>query len=447
MKYEIVKDSDVWFRGPITEGLTGIVDLEKKIIHGFSVAEIGIASGHGEELDDQTLDDVVTLANKLKMGAPQRFGHPNMSTDSLGDWAGRAKNFRRDGDKVIADAHFSDAAFLNPSRIADNLFVRAESDPTSFATSMVIRRDLAFRLNEDGTRQEDDSGEVLPPLIRPTMFLASDFVDSGAATSGLFSTSDVTLSSEATVILDRVLSKPDAVERLMSFLERYKVNSKQNVDSGDQLGKSEGDGEMAEKEEATPGWFTRWRKGEEKRDSSLASGSLARATQEDVDKASDEPNYMKIAAQAEIKSFVDSQLNALNLTPGVRNTTGLAPVLEYFAAMRLFSDRERKDDALISSCSSLYAVADSVRWDDSKMTLAAVDLFPCKDPFGVVMKALSASPSFLADKSVFQNFAHSEGVGNDAPRGGGQGHGEDGKVAGMSEDTYKKVVDHWKGVS
>ena len=205
----------------------GAVDRENRIIRGFAVVEAGEARTHERMIDGTTLDKVVELGNGLSSGVKMRFGHPNMSDDALGKFAGRAKNFRRDGQRVLADAHFDPSAFIQSPQMAEHIFVRAESDAASFGTSLDLKMTLEKRLNSDGTPQKDSEGNDLLPLVRPTELFASDFVDSPAATTALFSGTNVVLSEEATQILDTVLARPDATEKLNTFLDRYLQNRKE----------------------------------------------------------------------------------------------------------------------------------------------------------------------------------------------------------------------------
>lgn len=205
----------------------GAVDRENRIIRGFAVVEAGEARTHERIIDGTTLDKVVELGNGLASGVKMRFGHPQMSDDALGKFAGRAKNFRRDGQRVLADAHFDPSAFIQSPQMAEHIFVRAESDAASFGTSLDLKMTLEKRLNSDGTPQKDREGNDLLPLVRPTELFGSDFVDSPAATTALFSGTNVVLSEEATQILDTVLARPDAAEKLNTFLDRYLQNRKE----------------------------------------------------------------------------------------------------------------------------------------------------------------------------------------------------------------------------
>jgi len=210
------------------------VDREHGVLHGYAVIMKGILDdSRWWEIDDTALEQVMTLGNKGKIGIKSRFGHPNMSSEALGTFVGRAKNFRRDGDIVRADLHFDESAYETPhGDLADYLMKRAETDPDSFGSSLAFEYELDRFDGYDGDGmplyQKDDKGNALPPLVRFTRLFASDMVDEPAANEGLFGESlfggNVVLSAEATKILDTVLARPDAVDRIMVFLSRYSSN-------------------------------------------------------------------------------------------------------------------------------------------------------------------------------------------------------------------------------
>lgn len=215
-------DSEQWHRAPVYRGFAESqagVDRASGTLHGFIAMETGVARGHGEEVDAETLDAVVrlTAGRSVKM----RFGHPPMSDDAIGTSVGRASNFRRDGNRVLADAVLLQAAKSAPGGdLFSHVLDLAEEAPDMFGTSLVIKRDLAERVDDKGEPLRHADGRRVPPLIRPTAVLASDFVDSPAATPSLFSDSGALLSAEAAQIFDTVLSRPDASRRIQTYIAR-----------------------------------------------------------------------------------------------------------------------------------------------------------------------------------------------------------------------------------
>ena len=228
------------FRAAVAQGIEngkdGIARDEKHskgvgVIRGFAVIRKGLVKDmRGWEIDDTTLEQVMDLGNKASIGLKSRFGHPNMSNTALGTFLGRAQKFRKDGDIVRADLYLDKTAYKTPDGdLASYVLDLAESDPDAYGTSIVFDYNLEYRVEKDGTPKKDPkTKETLPPLSRVKKLFAVDTVDSPAATDGMLSDSffseSVKLSAEATSALDKLLGSPDAIDRVMSFLERYRVN-------------------------------------------------------------------------------------------------------------------------------------------------------------------------------------------------------------------------------
>lgn len=238
------------FRSGVSRGILG-VHKKNEIIQGFSVISIGEALGHGVDIDETTLNQVIEHGNKAEVGLKSRFGHPNMSSEALGTFLGRSKNFRLsdEGDRVLADLHISKTAHNTPSGdLAAYVVSLAEDDPRSFGASIVFDMKLEEQLDDNGEQKLGDDGKPLRPLARVEKLFAADVVDEPAANEkGFFGHkffgADVKLSAEATAFLNKFLEMPDSVEKAMKFLSRYAVNSYdgQNLDpeNGDELIKGE----------------------------------------------------------------------------------------------------------------------------------------------------------------------------------------------------------------
>ncbi len=234
-------NKDILFRSDISRGGRILVKRHEEVIEGFSVVTKGVTHDERGEFDDDALEKIVELGNKSKIGVKSRFGHPNMSNTALGTFLGRTKNFRRDGKIVRADLQIDETAHKTPDGdLAAYVMDLAESDPAAFGSSMVIHWDEEYRKEKDGTLTKNEKGELLPPLIRVKKLLSVDIVDDPAANEGLFGESffsgAVKPSAEMTNFLDRFLAEPDAVTKVMSFLERYKFNhdegEKQKIEKG-----------------------------------------------------------------------------------------------------------------------------------------------------------------------------------------------------------------------
>ena len=216
-------NKDTYFRADVVRSGDIRVNQEKEVITGFAVVTKGVTHDERGEFDDLALDTVVELGNKSKMGVKSRFGHPNMSSTALGTFLGRTKNFRRDGDIVRADLHIDPTAHQTPDGdLAAYVMNLAQSDPEAFGSSMVIHWD-------EGKREEQGKdGKALPPFIRVKKLMSVDVVDDPAANNGLFGTQffseGVKPSVEMTAFLDRFLNQPEAIDKVVAFLERYQSN-------------------------------------------------------------------------------------------------------------------------------------------------------------------------------------------------------------------------------
>lgn len=175
------------------------VDRENRVLRGYVVAQAGPFKSDGRgEFDVAALEAIVRLGNAKPLGLKSRFTHPDMSSDGLGKFLGRAKDLsmhaardERTGKEVPAvraDLHFDPSASNTPTGdLAGYVLDLAESDPDALSSSIVVQADREFRLNPDGTRLMGEDGQPLPPLWRPTKLHASDIVDTGDAVDGLLS--------------------------------------------------------------------------------------------------------------------------------------------------------------------------------------------------------------------------------------------------------------------
>lgn len=214
----------------IKEGKSGIDrayedDKYKGVIRGFAVMTQGnVKDMRGWEIDETTLSQIVEAGNKSQLGLKSRFGHPNMSSTALGTFTGRAKNFRKDGDIARADLFISKTAYETPDGdIASYVLDLAEKDPEAFGTSVVLGEfDLEY-----ADEKKNKDGKDLPPKLRVSSLMAVDVVDDPAANDGMFNkhfNASVELSAKATEFMNKLLDNPDALEYVISFLERYSVN-------------------------------------------------------------------------------------------------------------------------------------------------------------------------------------------------------------------------------
>lgn len=204
------------------------VDREKGIIRGFAVMTRGfIKDQRGWEIDETTLSQVVESGNSLKTGLKSRFGHPMMSSEALGTFLGRVKNFGKEGDVVRADLYFDESAYKTPDGdLATYVMDLAENDPEAFGASVVLLEyDLEEQFEADGkTPKKDANGNPLPERLRVTKLSSVDVVDEPAANDGFFGKffpDNVKLSAGFTEFLDRFIQDPESVDKAVAFLKRY----------------------------------------------------------------------------------------------------------------------------------------------------------------------------------------------------------------------------------
>lgn len=163
------------------------------LITGYSAITRGEALGHYAWVDQFAVEQVAMLGNRARNGVKVRFTHPGLSSDGMGTLLGRAKNFRVEGDKTLADIHFQKSAHNTPDGdLAKYVMDLAEEDPEAFGTSIVFDHDRgeedrfeADHEDEDGYfRSPDDSNTNNYRHIRLAKLWASDVVDEPAANPG-----------------------------------------------------------------------------------------------------------------------------------------------------------------------------------------------------------------------------------------------------------------------
>ena len=159
------------------------------VLQKVVVAQAGKVKSYFEEIDAETLAQIVALGNAKENGVKARFGHPNMCSSAFGTYVGRFKNFQIDGDKVTGDLHLDTVCKNAPAgNLYDYILNMAKKNPDMFGASM------AFIPAEP----EVGTGEC--PLVRIEELLATDLVDDPAATNSLFSRDS--FSFQATRFLD-----------------------------------------------------------------------------------------------------------------------------------------------------------------------------------------------------------------------------------------------------
>lgn len=229
-------------------------DYESGVIRNVAVITRGEALGHGMWVDQTMLEQVQVLGNENAEGVKARFTHPTMSSDGLGRALGRVKNFKKWGDKVIADLHFFESAHNTPEGdLAEYVMMLANEDATAAGLSIVFDVDedeqekyQIENMDSDGFDSPDPDNVQNLIHARVAQLRAADVVDEPAANpEGMFHRQS--LSADAGVFLSFVAghsnNKPSAMfgvdpERARSFFQRWLSENKLEIS---QLGLSEMD--------------------------------------------------------------------------------------------------------------------------------------------------------------------------------------------------------------
>lgn len=178
------------------------VDRERDVLLGYVAAQIGPFKSAGRgSFDEQSLREIVSHGNAARGGLKARFTHPDMSSDGLGKFLGRARNFTlgtaldartgRTVQAVRADLHFDKTAHETPSGdLAKYVMDLAESDPDAISSSLVIKPIQFIPDGKGGMLEldeDDDPPRGVTPLWRVKALHASDIVETGDAVDGLLS--------------------------------------------------------------------------------------------------------------------------------------------------------------------------------------------------------------------------------------------------------------------
>ncbi|GAB2553062.1 hypothetical protein [Rufibacter soli] len=229
------------------------VDKENRTITNVILCQVGPAKGHGVHLEQEFIEDGIAYAQKHweKVGMKSRFGHPAMSNDALGSEVGRFRNFRVEGDKMVADLQVFNAANLSPTHpgMGDWLLAMAQEDPSAIMCSIVFTPSYYYQKSESGEKvkvwEYDKDGnyasanQKLPVYVAMGEFNQTDIVDEGAATDRLFS-ADVNSEKFAVKATEFLDSNPQMVtwlkenaEKIPQFTEVYEaLKAKQQLNKG-----------------------------------------------------------------------------------------------------------------------------------------------------------------------------------------------------------------------
>jgi hypothetical protein len=124
-------------------GISGRVDREAGVIRGAAVITGGVtARGHDLEVDDTTLEQIVTCGN-TKGRVQVKLNHKD--PQALQSICGYLEGFRREGDKVVADWHL-----LKSHEEFDALMERATRMPDCFGLSAAFSGPPKGEKRKDG---------------------------------------------------------------------------------------------------------------------------------------------------------------------------------------------------------------------------------------------------------------------------------------------------------
>lgn len=186
----------------------------------------------GDWMDNTFIEGIVTQGNLSTTGIKSRAGHPNMCKDSLGTYLGDFYNFRaveQDGKfKAIADLHLAEISKMTQIdgkgiSYHDYLVEMAKNHPDKLGNSIV------FTATSEPIQVDK---ETTANKLILDQFIASDIVDSPAATDGLFKSSD-DLGMKLTEFLDENPGIFDAIEKnenaIEIFFRKYKSHLSNNT--------------------------------------------------------------------------------------------------------------------------------------------------------------------------------------------------------------------------
>jgi len=186
------------------------VDRENLVLRGLVAMQADVeALGHGVMTDRRTLELMVALANVPgRRPIRGRFGHPGISENATGKQVMTSHNYRivtdGRGTFLVHDAQLLEAARVSPvfgQDPVEYILTMAETAPSEFAESVVIHAYTVWTRPGGEVpvyeKYEDEDGDMvwrrnprpadaltLLPVLRPTDFYYTDFVNEGALTHG-----------------------------------------------------------------------------------------------------------------------------------------------------------------------------------------------------------------------------------------------------------------------
>jgi len=166
------------------------IDRESGKMFGVSLISVGEALGHELFVDERSIDTILNAIDGERL--PAYITHQGaLFQDRLTREIGMFTNFRKDGERLLADFEAFDSFREDDSKQFNRLFEMAEKMPERFGLSIVFSASQAWA-TPDGDVQLDSKPEDALfdfPSIRVEEVSSADFVDTPAANQkGLFST-------------------------------------------------------------------------------------------------------------------------------------------------------------------------------------------------------------------------------------------------------------------
>jgi len=209
-------------------------DAEANVLRDVVVCRAGIAKGHGTELDQAFVEAVVEMGNQYSEGLKSRFGHPNMSTESLGTYVGRLKEFKVDGNTARANLYLDPVSKSAPQgNLHDWIISMANSNQDMLGMSIVFKPGDLFQLDDEGKKRTVTSSEQYDrsrPLFETIEELfGCDLVDDPAAAESLFSAkfNADKFAVQVTEFLDSHPQIWDAINKNPGLIDRFKAKYEQ----------------------------------------------------------------------------------------------------------------------------------------------------------------------------------------------------------------------------
>lgn len=196
-------------------------------IHGLALATEGEASGHGFHLDAMTTGQIARFGEGIK----GRWTHPDACSDGLGKHLGRWHDLTVIGKSAAGTFEFSRAAHqfqpdgLNVSA-ATYLMDRAEEVLNGTEPKDVLGISIVSFFGLEESEDSDGNTLTLARIENKDDLEAADFVDSPAASDGLFAGLSSQVVSKGADHLE-FLAKEIGEERLIKFLARW-IDRKQS---------------------------------------------------------------------------------------------------------------------------------------------------------------------------------------------------------------------------